>query len=452
MTPLRNLSNRRVKQILMEQIRSGNPHLLREHLEKLHPGDLCGALRLCSPREKGELVNALDNERLAVLLRFAADDPGLSFELLKTAHPDRIRQVVAAGSEESASEMFRGLSKKRFEEIAKLLPEEAVRAASNARQSSGHGMSVIMTRDFMAVSDHMTAADALRMIRELKHSDFRPGRIYVIDGRETLVGMADLHKLVSADAQATEMGNLAEECPLRFFVDDEPAAAARALIRYGLDSAPVTDENNRLAGVATARLAFRHLNKEQEGLLDALAATGGSPYGGGAIEFRSFASEALRMFATLLSIIAVAAVVEAAAVAFGIAAPELLLAAIVAAVGASRFYNRYVFAMSGKARREGQLRGAALVSHRWPGVVAAGGGAVVACAAAFAAGHGARAALFAAASVFFPAIIGSFAGLFFFSASQNSKTGKTIAAAPAALGIADIATIVLVLFLSVLLF
>jgi len=266
--------NRKRKRELLGYINSGDFHLLREALEVMHPAELCGLLHVFEDKETDELLGALDNSQIISLFKFLYSDRSQRFRLLWRLPHERLAQLISDMSRRSIADIFEGLSKSQIEALLTQLPPEAVRKIEPCLAKQ-HGMDLLMTDDFMKVKENLSISETLRVFRGLHHSEDRPNKVYVVDAGERLVGTADLHELLLAGDPAENMVHITKEAPLRIMSDADPYIIARTLVYYGLDNAPVTDFDNRLLGVVTARAAYKFLDAEKESWLDSSAGMAG---------------------------------------------------------------------------------------------------------------------------------------------------------------------------------
>lgn len=423
------------KRELLDYIRNDKPHLLREALNTIHPADLCEIIKKFQHGELDELLGALDNERLMALLRFLCSDDEQRFRLLWRLPHERLAQIISESSNRALMELFDGLPESQTHALLSQLPPEAVRKAEPCMHKQS-GMAALVTDDFMKVRDDVTIAETLRMFRELKHSVDRPNKIYIVDQRETFVGTADLHALILEADQAERMSKIAVESPFRLRADDDPATAARTLIHYGMDNAPVTDANNVLIGVVTARAAYKFLENEKETWLDS-AACMAAP--GVDAEIETF-SGMLPRAALLLGAMAVSLIV--AVVMAVLIKPKsnvailFPLAPLVVAVG--RIYLRYTLVLMQKQFFAGQIG----VAHKRRGMIMAIATALffalIAAAAALLIRAELKMPMFAGLSVFSASIAGSIAGVVLFLLSRFSAQARTIILNPTLLSLSDL--------------
>ena len=114
-------------------------------------------------------------------------------------------------------------------------------------EDSAGGM---MTTEFVAVRDDLTAEQTIQRLRELEPDAETIYYIYVVDDAEHLVGVVSLRDLIVSPPDAL----------VRTFMFPEPVAVgvladedevAQAVARYNLLAVPVVDDEGRLEGIVT---------------------------------------------------------------------------------------------------------------------------------------------------------------------------------------------------------
>ena len=114
-------------------------------------------------------------------------------------------------------------------------------------EDSAGGM---MTTEFVAVRDDLTAEQTIQRLRELEPDAETIYYIYVVDDAEHLVGVVSLRDLIVSPPDTL----------VRTFMFPEPVAVgvladedevAQVVARYNLLAVPVVDDEGRLEGIVT---------------------------------------------------------------------------------------------------------------------------------------------------------------------------------------------------------
>jgi len=221
------------------------PH---QGLAELHPADLATILEQLTPRDRAGVLAAMDDEMVADAIEEM--EPDAQVDVLEDLAPERAADVLEEMSPDDAADLVADLSDESREEILALMEddEEAeVRELLGYPEDSAGG---IMTTEYIAVTDELTAAQTIERLRELEPDAETIYYVYVTDDAEHLVGVLSLRDLIVARP----------ETPIREVMQDEPVAVdvladqdevAQVVARYNLLAVPVVDQAGLLLGIVT---------------------------------------------------------------------------------------------------------------------------------------------------------------------------------------------------------
>jgi CBS domain-containing protein/sporulation protein YlmC with PRC-barrel domain len=221
------------------------PH---QGLAELHPADLATILEQLTPRDRAGVLAAMDDEMVADAIEEM--EPDAQVDVLEDLAPERAADVLEEMSPDDAADLVADLSDESREEILALMEddEEAeVRELLGYPEDSAGG---IMTTEYVAVTDELTAAQTIQRLRELEPDAETIYYVYVTDDAEHLVGVLSLRDLIVA----------LPETPIRDVMKVEPVAVdiladqdevAQVVARYNLLAVPVVDAHGVLQGIVT---------------------------------------------------------------------------------------------------------------------------------------------------------------------------------------------------------
>ncbi len=119
----------------------------------------------------------------------------------------------------------------------------------------------IMSTRFLALHESMRAGDAVRKIRTLAQTGMPASYVYVIDDKDMLLGVLNLHSLMLAPEHALLKTIMNPDIfTLHAFTDREDASSQLAKRRYF--AAPVVDSEGRLLGIVKAEHLLADVQKE----------------------------------------------------------------------------------------------------------------------------------------------------------------------------------------------
>jgi len=217
-------------------------------LAQLHPADLASILDQLAPRDRAGVLASLDDEAVADAIEEM--EPDTQVEVLEDLTPARAADILEEMSPDDAADLVADLDQETRDEIlAHMEPDEVdeVQELLGYPEDSAGG---IMTTEYIALDDHLSAAEAIDRLRELEPDAETIYYVYVTDDDGRLAGVLSLRDLIVAPPGR----------PLHEFMLREPIAVgvladqdevAEVVAHYNLLAVPVVDDDGRLAGIVT---------------------------------------------------------------------------------------------------------------------------------------------------------------------------------------------------------
>jgi Mg/Co/Ni transporter MgtE len=159
-------------------------------------------------------------------------------DILEEMPPDEVADILAEVPEERAREILEHMEKDEAEDVEALL---------KYRDDTAGGL---MTTEFVAVPDQLTAEGCIALLRELEPEAESIYYVYVVDEEGRLQGVLSLRDLIIAKPE-TAIEDIMIRDVVSVRVDTTVPEVAAVLSKYNLLAVPVLDEEYVLRGIVT---------------------------------------------------------------------------------------------------------------------------------------------------------------------------------------------------------
>jgi magnesium transporter len=233
---------------LREQLQQRRLEEAKQYLSELHWADVTRILEDLEPAERALAFRLLDKDQaIEVFEELEADEQESLIEALSESE---VVEIVEAMDPDDRTEFFDELpAKVAARLLAQLSPhtrDSVTRLLNYPEDSTGHAMNP----NYIRIERDISAADALRTVRNSPLSEESISVIFVTDRQRHYQGLVPLNRLVKAEP-STPVSELIQDEDLRVRATDHRAVAARILQQRDLQTIPVVDRENRLLGAIT---------------------------------------------------------------------------------------------------------------------------------------------------------------------------------------------------------
>ncbi len=207
---------------------------LSEILRPMSVEDTTCILRLLPPDPLAEVLGEIDDRSLSAL--FTLLDIDEIADVLEEMPSDEAADVIGDLDQSQAAEVLAAMEEEERGEVADLLKYESETAGG------------LMDKEFIAVGEDQSCGEAVARLRALDEDDLENIHfVFVLDGRQRLIGRLPLIRLLLADP-GMAMRDVMEPDPLYVELDLDQEEVAAFFMTHDLISLPVVDHQMRLVG------------------------------------------------------------------------------------------------------------------------------------------------------------------------------------------------------------
>jgi magnesium transporter len=217
-------------------------------LAELHPADLADILDQLSPTDRAGILASMADEDLADAIEEM--EPEAQVEIMEDLHPSRAADILEEMSPDDAADLVAELDQETRDEILAHMEQDEAEEVQELLSYGEDTAGGIMTTQFVALAEHLTADQAINRLRHLEPEAETIYYVYVTDDSGRLAGVLSLRDLIVARPDSP-IGDVMTRDPVAIAIDASQEEAAEVIAHYDLLAVPVVDAENHLLGIIT---------------------------------------------------------------------------------------------------------------------------------------------------------------------------------------------------------
>ncbi|MDF8332578.1 magnesium transporter [Novosphingobium cyanobacteriorum] len=231
-----------------ESLEAGDQDAVYNLVEPLHPADVADLFELIGQEHRADLARAINDLLGSDVL--AEMNDWVREELVEDLDPDEVADLAEQMETDDAVAMIEDLDEEDQQAVlAEMEPEDraAIESAlSFPEESAGR----LMSRDFIAVPEHLTVGDLIDYLREDEDLATEFWEVFIVDPKHRPVGTCVLSWILRTPRHVALSDVMKRDQTLIPVAMDQEEVALR-FQKYALISAAVVDESGRLVGQIT---------------------------------------------------------------------------------------------------------------------------------------------------------------------------------------------------------
>lgn len=233
---------------VQDALEAGETDAVYDMVEPLHPADIADLFELVEEHQRLPLARAI-NDQMGVEV-FAELNDHVREQIVDELPADIIADIAEQLETDDAVAMIEDLDEADQQAVlAELEPEDRAAietALSYPEESAGR----LMSRDFVAVPEHMTVGDLIDYLRDDKRLATEFWEVFIVDARHHPIGTCLLSWILRSPRSVPLADVMKRDQTLIPVTMDQEEVALR-FQKYALISAAVVDADGRLVGQIT---------------------------------------------------------------------------------------------------------------------------------------------------------------------------------------------------------
>ena len=217
-------------------------------LHDIHPSDLADILEELNQAHRSSIFQTLDPETAAETLQEV--DPKIQLSLIETTSEERASDILEQMEPDEAKDFLAELPQEKKEELMRTMDDPYRQDMEELLRYKEGTAGSIMTKDFIALKQEATIAQAIAAFSQVFHPMESVAYIYVTDDQEHLRGVITLRHLLTCGPQET-LGKLMNPHLVTVDAEDNIDKVADIFKKYKFLAVPVIDPDQVIQGIIT---------------------------------------------------------------------------------------------------------------------------------------------------------------------------------------------------------
>ncbi len=224
--------------------------ILKEKLPEIHPVDLADILEELNEEQRLAIFNELEPEHASDTLEEI--EPRVQRTLISSIKKERAAELINDMTPAQAADILSILPAQEADEILALLEKENAQKIQHMLDKQEEKIIHLSTSHFIKLSPDTEVNQVLSQFRDLAKDKDEIAYIYVVDEKNTLLGVLDLKEVLQAELD-DKLADIMATSVISLKPDNTLDEAAEMFTRYNFRSIPVVDEQEVILGIILYR-------------------------------------------------------------------------------------------------------------------------------------------------------------------------------------------------------
>jgi len=224
--------------------------VLKEKLPEIHPVDLADILEELSEEQRLAIFNELETEHASDTLEEI--EPRVQRELISSIRKERAAELINDMTPAQAADILAVLPAPDADDILKLIDKENAQKIQYMLDKHEEKIINFSTSHFIKLSPRTQVSQVLLQYREIARDKDEIMYLYILDEKDTLVGVVDLKQVLQAKVDA-KLEDIMTTSVISLNPENTLIEASEMFSRYSFRAIPITDDQDKILGVVPYR-------------------------------------------------------------------------------------------------------------------------------------------------------------------------------------------------------
>ena len=217
-------------------------------IARLHPADIADIVEELGAKERRTVFDTLTEEVAADTLEEMELEDQVS--VIEHMDAERASDILEEMPPDEVADILTELPQEQAERLLSLMQREEARDVQELLAYQEDTAGGLMTTEFVAVSETLTAQQCIDELRRLEPDAESIYYVFVVDDEGHLRGVLSLRDLIVARPD-TQISSILIRDVIAVRLDDGVQEVAAVLSKYNLLAVPVVDDEYRIQGMVT---------------------------------------------------------------------------------------------------------------------------------------------------------------------------------------------------------